>query len=175
MEYIGYHEKDVPMNNYDPVMGAKVNIHSSPWGCFQLNLTVEKKSTVRLRRSAALQSIDPILAVVKNGVRVFHLHLGGILDGVRRYTVAPIVFNTAAMMIAVFLVDLLQCVSVTKVFYPDAPGSWINDAAFFISTAALTIVTNLMVLIIPMWIVARLQMRLHKKLAIIFMLSRGLM
>lgn len=79
------------------------------------------------------------------------------------------------MMIAVFLVDMLQCVPVTKVFYPDAPGSCINDSEFFISTTALIIVTDLMVLIIPMWIVARLQMRLHKKLAIIFMLSRGLM
>ena len=70
---------------------------------------------------------------------------------------------------------MLQCVPIKKVFYSDTPGTCINTVTFFVATAALTILTDILVMIIPTWMTWHLTLKLRKKIAVIFLLSMGLL
>lgn len=111
---------------------------------------------------------------MKNAVLIFYLRVGGIIGPIRRFTIALMGLNTL-MMVAIFVADMLQCIPIGKVFDTTIPGSCINIPAFFLSTAALNITTDVLVLSVPTWIIGQLQMRLAKKIAIIILLSLGLM
>ncbi|ROV89688.1 hypothetical protein VSDG_08117 [Cytospora chrysosperma] len=146
--YVGYHVKDIPMDKYDPILGAKYNY-------------------------ATQLLYNPILALVKNGMLLFFLRVGGSINNVRLFIFSLIIFNTA-MMVAIFVADMLQCIPVEKAFDASIEGTCIDTVSFFVATAALTILTDILVMIIPTWITWNLQLKLKKKLAVIFLLSMGL-
>ncbi|POS72414.1 CFEM domain-containing protein [Diaporthe helianthi] len=148
VNFLGYHVKDIPLDQMDPVLGAKYNY-------------------------ATQLLYNPILALVKNGMLLFFLRVGGSIDKLRRFILAIIVLNTL-MMVSIFLIDLLQCLPIEKTFYPNSPGTCINVGDFFIGTAAAAILTDILVMIIPVWITWNLKMKMRKKLAVIFLLSMGL-
>lgn len=105
---------------------------------------------------------------------LFFLRVGGTIDRLRWFIIALIIFNTT-QMVAVFLTDMLQCIPIRKVFYSETEGECINTVAFFVATAALTILTDILVMIIPTWMTWHLTLKLRKKLAVIFLLSMGLL
>ncbi|ROV95674.1 hypothetical protein VMCG_07572 [Cytospora schulzeri] len=148
LNYVGYHAKDIPVGQYDPVLGAKYNY-------------------------ATQLLYNPILALVKNGMLLFFLRVGGSIDHLRWFIISLIIFNTA-LMVAIFLTDMLQCIPIEKTFYANIEGTCIETVSFFIATSALTILTDILVMIIPTWITWNLQLKLKKKLAVIFLLSMGL-
>jgi hypothetical protein len=104
---------------------------------------------------------------------LFFLRVGGTINNLRLFIVSLIIFNTA-MMVAIFLADMLQCLPIEKAFDASIKGTCIDVVSFFVATAALTILTDVLVMIIPTWITWNLQLRLKKKLAVIFLLSMGL-
>lgn len=104
---------------------------------------------------------------------VFFYRVGASIDNVRWYIIALIIFNTS-LMVAIFLTDMLQCVPITKVFHPEIHGRCIDTTSFFVATAAVTILTDILTLIIPTWITKHLAIATRKKIAIIFLLSMGL-
>ncbi|KAK2615819.1 hypothetical protein N8I77_002545 [Diaporthe amygdali] len=148
VNFLGYHVKDIPLDQMDPVLGAKYNY-------------------------ATQLLYNPILALVKNGMLLFFLRVGGSIDKLRVFIIAIIVLNTL-MMVSIFLIDLLQCVPIEKTFYASTAGTCIHVGDFFIGTAAATILTDILVMIIPIWLTWNLKMKLRKKLAVIFLLSMGL-
>ncbi|KUI74132.1 hypothetical protein VM1G_09678 [Cytospora mali] len=149
VNYVGYHTKDIPLDKWDIVLGAKYNY-------------------------ATQLLYNPILALVKNGMLLFFLRVGGTINILRRFIIALIVLNTT-MMVAIFVADMLQCIPVKKTFHPEIEGTCIQTIHFFVATSALTILTDILVMIIPTWITWNLQMKLKKKLAVIFLLSMGLL
>jgi hypothetical protein len=75
---------------------------------------------------------------------------------------------------AVLLVDIFQCQPIAYVYDMSIPGGkCINQGAFYVSTAALNIFTDIMVLSIPILITARLQMPLRRKIAVCVILCLG--
>lgn len=114
---------------------------------------------------------NPILALIKNGMLLFFYRLASTIDGLRIFIIGIIVFNTL-QMVAIFVTDMLQCVPIQKTFY-GGMGSCIAVGDFFIATAALTILTDILVMIIPTWITWNLHLRLRKKIAVIILLSLG--
>lgn len=117
---------------------------------------------------------NPILALVKNGMLLFFLRVGGSIDNLRLFIIAIMVLNTL-MMVSIFLIDLLQCIPIKKTFYANTVGTCIHVGNFFIGTAAATILTDILVMIIPIWLTWNLKMKIRKKLAVIFLLSMGLL
>lgn len=80
----------------------------------------------------------------------------------------------ASLFIAVLFVDIFQCHPVEYVYDMTIPGGkCINQGAFFVSTAALNLFTDIMVLSIPIIITARLQMPLRRKIAVCIILCLG--
>lgn len=115
---------------------------------------------------------NPILALVKNAALIFFLRLGWVFERLRLFILSLLVLNNL-MMFGIFFTVVFQCVPIKKTFYPELPGTCIDLPPFFIATAALTILTDILVLIIPTWLLWDLRMKPKKKLATIFLLSLG--
>ena len=121
---------------------------------------------------------NPILAVVKQSVLVLLLRVAG--DGkpyLRTAVWITAVFN-AAEMVAVFLVVIFQCSPIeanwnVALLAPGGGGKCIDQIAFGLSTAVLTIVTDLFVLALPIYIFFDLQINKRTKLALIFVFMLG--
>lgn len=154
LNYIGIHRKDIPPT-LDFVLGQK-------W-------------------AFAIQVLyNPILAFVKTSVLLFLMRLGGQKHEVRLCIIGLLVFNLC-QMVAIFFAVVFQCTPVS--YFWDRmreegtrpEGMCINQNAFYIATSGLTILTDLLVLILPFWIFLGLNLPLKVRAAIIgvFVLGGG--
>lgn len=128
---------------------------------------------------AAQLVYNPILACVKCSVLVFLLRLGGGLERKTRWCIYGVGTITLVQMIIIFLVLCLQCRPLHYYWaqYGQSPpqGSCFNLPIFYISTAAVTVLTDLLVLALPVWIFVGLKMRASLKAMVIglFLLGGG--
>ncbi|KAF4163587.1 hypothetical protein CNMCM6936_000579 [Aspergillus lentulus] len=146
--YIGYHVWDVP-KDFPAALGAKFSY-------------------------ATLLLYNPILALIKTSILLFLLRLTGQKVNVRRAIYALLILNGIAMA-ATFLITMLHCVPIASnwdpVSYPNA--KCINFANFVTGTACVAIFTDVLVLILPTWIVYNLKIARGQKLMLIGILSLG--
>lgn len=92
---------------------------------------------------------NPILALVKNSMLILYLHLeGGAMYRLRHLIKTIIAINTA-LMVAIFIVAMFQCIPISKTWFTTEPGYCIDKGAFYTATAALNILTDIPVVIIP--------------------------
>ncbi|RAK94982.1 uncharacterized protein BO80DRAFT_498104 [Aspergillus ibericus CBS 121593] len=83
-------------------------------------------------------------------------------------------FLTVALFVAVLFVDIFQCRPVVYVYDLSIPnGSCINQGAFYVTTAAVYLFTDLLVLSIPIIMTWSLQMPLKRKIAVCVILCMG--
>lgn len=115
-----------------------------------------------------------------------------------RWNLRLLFWVNIALMIAIFLADLFQCTPLRYAYAHPAMdlaaqkaagadengmkdgelvkgGTCIAQVGFFLGSASFTIVTDIWLLCIPSIIVWRLQMHRRKKIAIIVVLSMGVM
>lgn len=84
-------------------------------------------------------------------------------------------YFTIALGISVLFADIFQCTPVAYVYDPSIPGGHcIDQGAFFVVTATMTIFTDLLVVTIPMIIVYSLQMPIRRKVMVVGILCLGL-
>jgi hypothetical protein len=76
-------------------------------------------------------------------------------------------------VICITFLFVFICVPVQKLWYPSLPGRCINQVATWIANAISTILTDLVILLLPIPQVWRLQLRLSEKLALTFAFSLG--
>lgn len=128
---------------------------------------------------AAQLVYNPILACVKCSVLQFLLRLGGGLDKNIRWCIYGVGMVTILQMCIIFLVLVLQCSPIdyywNRYSQITAQGICINLPVFYISTASITVVTDLLVLALPIWIFLGLNMRARLKALImgLFLLGGG--
>ncbi|TGO82286.1 hypothetical protein BPOR_0872g00070 [Botrytis porri] len=180
---------------------AKYGYKSSDLGQFNIDIPTEMKWSM-------FDSLcyNPILGFVKASMILLYLRIGGIRPRVRYASYALLCINFT-LMIAIFFVDMFQCIPFSYKFYstemdlraqikvdatdpgigPYGPvasgfkdgkyitgGKCINSVIFLFSTAGLTILTDLLVLCIPIYMVKDLKLNPRKKAAAIFILCMGL-
>lgn len=93
-----------------------------------------------------------------------------IVNGLIWISVAVVI----SLFITVLFVDIFQCHPVSYVYDLSIPGGkCIDQGAFYVSTAALNLFTDLMVLSIPIIITWSLQMPLRRKIAVCIILCLG--
>ncbi|KFZ07883.1 hypothetical protein V502_09679 [Pseudogymnoascus sp. VKM F-4520 (FW-2644)] len=110
---------------------------------------------------------NPVLAFVKASVLLFLLRLGGQKPATRYAIYALFAFN-AMQAIAVFLVATLQCLPIAANWDPAvAATATCVDLSFHITTSALTIFTDVLVLALPFWIFLGLNMPTAQKMTVI--------
>ena len=110
---------------------------------------------------------NPILAIVKNSMLIFLLRITGSRDTIKYSIIVLIVINTTSM-IAIFLTLIFQCTPITYNWDNTVKGGHcIKEDVFYISSACVTIITDFLVLAIPLWIVMGLRMAKRLKIAVI--------
>lgn len=75
-------------------------------------------------------------------------------------------------MVAIFIVVIFQCTPIEANWWTPSEmaaknGQCIKQGAFYVVTAALTIFTDILVLLVPFWIVMGLKMARRMKVAVI--------
>ncbi|KXH50132.1 integral membrane protein [Colletotrichum simmondsii] len=115
---------------------------------------------------------NPILALVKQSVLIFLIRFSGVKDVVRYVVWVTATFNLA-LMIATFVAVIFQCTPIEKNWKPTLAGSCIQQFSLGISTACLTILTDLVSVGLPSYVFLGLKMQKKRKigLMIVFMLG----
>ncbi|KAB8231606.1 uncharacterized protein BDW43DRAFT_281943 [Aspergillus alliaceus] len=118
---------------------------------------------------------NPILALVKTSILLFLLRLTGQKLGVRRAIWGLLILNGVAM-VATFLLTTFHCIPIASnwdpLSYPNA--KCVNFADFVTGTACVSIFTDVLVLLLPTWIVYNLRIARKQKLMLVGILSFGL-
>lgn len=110
---------------------------------------------------------NPILALVKSSVLLLLLRIGGHRQGVKRFIHGLNAVNLM-LMVAIFFVVIFQQIPIRSFWDLSVPPTRIIDSQTFdIVTACITIITDILVLSIPIWLFAGLQMRLGTKMGLI--------
>jgi hypothetical protein len=147
--YFGWEQKDVPAN-YDPSPGL--------WWFYIAQIFY-----------------NPILALVKCSILVFILRLGERRTGVRTAVYVLIAF-TALQAVAIFFVVVFQCLPIPAIWdaahYPDAQCI---KPEFHITISSLTVLTDILVIILPFYVFLGLKMRTATKVAVLCCFATGCM
>ncbi|KAI6093179.1 hypothetical protein F4821DRAFT_253157 [Hypoxylon rubiginosum] len=119
---------------------------------------------------------NPILALVKCSVLTFLLRIGGQRRKIRYSIHALNIFNIG-LMIAIFVTVIFQCSPISyfwkRITNPFLEGKCIDTGIFYVTTASLTIFTDVLVLALPFWIFMGLKMAPKVKLAIMAVFLLG--
>lgn len=158
--WYGYHTRDVPeLSEQDKILSDKV--------FFAQGLLY-----------------NPVLGLVKWSIILFLTRLDDWRRNFRWTLVALQVFNVA-YMVSVFLVVVFQCSPVHMYWNHHktdnlVEGKIVNDgytcidqASFSLSTAGLSVLTDVAILLVPIAMMRNLRMPTRRKLAVIFVLSLG--
>ncbi|PNP74345.1 hypothetical protein FNYG_12394 [Fusarium nygamai] len=146
-EYIGFHTKDLPKSyDVEPVLFYN-------W---------------------IMQVLyNPILALVKSSILFFLLRLGGHNRSIKWAIYGLNAFNVA-LMIAIFLTVVFQTIPINAFWDLSVKRErQIDGPVFYISSAIITIITDVLVLLIPFWIFLGLKMRIAAKLGLIVVFLMG--
>lgn len=116
---------------------------------------------------------NPILALVKSSVLIFLTRLFGQKDWVRRFLLWLNVANIS-QMVAVFFAIILQCTPVAFNWDPTIRGGYCVDRrALYISTAVFNIVTDILILGLPLWVFSSLRIPKRAKIALLVVFLLG--
>ncbi|EWG48747.1 hypothetical protein FVEG_16322 [Fusarium verticillioides 7600] len=116
---------------------------------------------------------NPILALVKSSILFFLLRLGGHNRNIKWAIYGLNAFNLA-LMIAIFLTVVFQTIPINAYWDLSVkPERQIHGPVFYISSAIITIITDVLVLLIPFWIFLGLKMRIAAKLGLIVVFLMG--
>lgn len=116
---------------------------------------------------------NPSLTVVKLSILVFLRRLES-----RSRVVNGLIWGAMAFVVGLFVatlfVDIFQCTPVAYVYdFTIVGGKCIDQGGFYVSTAALNLFTDLVVLSIPVIITWKLQMPMRRKIAVCVILCLG--
>ncbi|EJT74163.1 hypothetical protein GGTG_08009 [Gaeumannomyces tritici R3-111a-1] len=78
-----------------------------------------------------------------------------------------------AWVVCISFLFIFICVPVEKLWYPDLPGHCIDQVGTWIANAASTLLTDMVILLLPAPQVWRLQLRLAEKIALTFAFGLG--
>ncbi len=116
---------------------------------------------------------NPILALVKSSVLIFLLRLFGQKNGVRRFIIGLNIANVL-QMIGIFFAITFQCFPIAFNWDPTVRGGHcVNRSILYPSTAALNILTDLMILGLPLWIFVELKIPRRSKIGLLFVFLLG--
>ncbi len=116
---------------------------------------------------------NPILALVKASVLIFLLRLFGQKDGVRTYVIG---LNTVNLlhMVGVFFAIVFQCLPIEFNWNPNIRGGrCVDQRVLYTATASITILTDLLVLALPLYIFGQLKIPRKTKIALLFVFLLG--
>ncbi|KAI1353181.1 hypothetical protein F5Y01DRAFT_313249 [Xylaria sp. FL0043] len=115
---------------------------------------------------------NPILALVKTSILLFLQRLFGQRPGVRRFILWMNAANIG-MMIAVFFATVLQCIPINKTWELGLQGTCIDRRILFTISSSFNIVTDMLMLALPLRIFINLKIPRRTKIALMFVFLLG--
>lgn len=115
---------------------------------------------------------NPILSLVKSSVLIFLLRLFGQKTGVRRFIISLNTVNIAQMIGTLFAI-IFQCTPIQFNWDPTIEGTCVDRRILFTFTAAFNIMTDLLILGLPIWIFADLKIPRRAKIGLLFVFLLG--
>lgn len=149
LQYIGVHVWQLPKTPYDPKVGLILNY-------------------------IVVILYNPELGLVKSSVLFFLLRLGGHQPLLRR-SIQVLNWSNIALLIAVLFASIFTCVPVHKYWDRTVPGVCNAESYQYLVTSGLTVLTDVLVLAIPIKIVVGLQIARKLKIILICVLCSGIM
>jgi hypothetical protein len=117
---------------------------------------------------------NPILALVKISILIFLLRFS-IQKRSLHITIWLLIALNLSLMITVFGIIVFQCMPISYNWDPSIEGHCIAQAEFYVAQSVTTIVTDIMILILPFWIVMGLKMKMKMKIAVISVFFLGVL
>lgn len=115
---------------------------------------------------------NPILSLVKSSVLIFLLRLFGQKTGVRRFIISLNTVNIAQMIGTLFAI-IFQCTPIQFNWDTTIEGTCVDRRILFTFTAAFNIMTDLLILGLPIWIFADLKIPRRAKIGLLFVFLLG--
>ncbi|KAK8078815.1 hypothetical protein PG994_002622 [Apiospora phragmitis] len=116
---------------------------------------------------------NPTLGFVKSSVLFFLLRLGGHKPGIRR-SIHLLNVSNILLLISVFMASVFTCVPVRKYWHRGIPGHCNSEGLQYIVTSSITVLTDILVVILPIKIVIGLQMPTRLKMSLTLVLTLGI-
>jgi hypothetical protein len=148
MQYLGVHVWQLPTTQYDTKISAILNY-------------------------IVVMLYNPELALVKSSVLFFLLRLGGHQRVLRRF-IQVLNWSNIALMVAVLFASIFTCVPIQRYWDMTVPGTCNNMMLQYLITSGLTVLTDILVLVIPIKIVLGLQLAKKLKIILICLLCSGI-
>lgn len=145
--YIGLHVWQLPTTSYDPTVGNLINY-------------------------IVVILYNPELGLVKSSVLFFLLRLGDHQPYLRRL-IQILNWSNIALLVAVLFASIFTCVPIQKYWNRTIEGRCNEEALQYIITSSITVVTDILVLIIPIKIIVGLQMPRKLKIILGCLLCAG--
>jgi hypothetical protein len=116
---------------------------------------------------------NPILGLVKASVLIFLLRLFGQKDGVRPYCLILNTVNILHMIGALFAL-IFQCFPIEANWMPNLGGArCVDKRILYTTTSSITLLTDLLVLALPIYIFSGLKIPRKTKIALLFVFLLG--
>ncbi|KAK7993776.1 hypothetical protein PG989_007157 [Apiospora arundinis] len=115
---------------------------------------------------------NPQLGFVKSSVLFFLLRIGGHKPRIR-WSIHALNVSNLLLMVSVFMASVFTCVPVYKYWYRDVPGHCNIEGLQYIVTSSITVLTDILVLLLPIKIVVGLQMPTRLKVGLMLVLTLG--
>lgn len=90
------------------------------------------------------------------------------------YWIVVLIWSNALFYVADTLVEIFQCVPRAKIWDPTMPGRCVNVNIAFVTTAAVNVVSDFSILLLPLGRIWQLQMPTRRKLTISAVFAAGL-
>ncbi|KXJ88087.1 hypothetical protein Micbo1qcDRAFT_108262, partial [Microdochium bolleyi] len=148
LTYIGVHVHQIPQAPYDPTLG-------------------------RIFNYVVVMLYNPQLGLVKSSVLFFLLRLEGEQKRGLRRAIHWLNWSNIALLIAVLFASIFTCVPVHKYWNRSVEGVCNNQPMQYLITSSITVLTDILVLAIPIYLVAGLQMSRKLKIGLIAVLCAG--
>ncbi|KAF2272839.1 uncharacterized protein EI97DRAFT_343566, partial [Westerdykella ornata] len=146
--YTGYHPEDIPKGAINP-------LETSKW------------------RYVNAVMYNPILALIKMSFLLTLIKLGHPGRAIRISLWFLFAVNVA-FLFAGTLIAMLSCIPIPRFWDKRIPGYCVNTKKYIYSTIAVTITTDVLVTLMPAWILSGLHMSRKQKVMIIAFMSLGL-
>lgn len=96
-------------------------------------------------------------------------------QGLVYWTIQVVIWLNVLFYLANLLAIIFQCTPVEKAWNPVLDGTCFNTVVNFIVTTALNIVSDFMILLLPLWAIWHLQIPLPKKLGVASIFAVGIL
>ena len=91
------------------------------------------------------------------------------------FIIQALIWANLAFFLTYLFINIFQCVPRRKIWDVTVPGKCISMNVLIIAPASINIVSDCLILVLPISLVLRLQMTLQNKLAIVAIFSSGLL